>query len=189
VKIEGITFRNPCNWVISALDCEDLLVENVKLCGGRMINDDAIDPCNCRRLTIRDSFLRAADDVFAVKGNQPKGAPQTPCEDILIENCEAWTDAANIFRIGFECNAAVFRRITARNVDVIHYSKTFRPADHTWANGIFYLQAANDMPIEDVLFENIRVHASDGPCVMISARSMVTGAFRSPTRPPERFRA
>lgn len=180
VKIEGITFRNPCNWVISAFDCEDMLVENFKLCGGRMINDDATDPCNCRRLTIRDSFFRAADDIFAVKGNLPKGAPQTPCEDILIENCEAWTDAANVFRIGFECNAEAFRRITARNVDVLHYSKTFRPADHTWANCIFYLQAANDMPIEGVLFEHIRVHASDGPCVMISARSMVTGCLSIP---------
>ena len=174
VLIEGITFRNPCNWVLMTLDCENVVVDNFKLCGGRMINDDATDPCNTRKMVIRNSFFRSVDDVFAIKGNIPEGR-QPACEDILIEDCEAWTDGANIFRIGFECSAERMCRYTARNIDVLHYSLNYRAVEHPWSNCIFFLQASNDINLSNVLFEDIRIYSDGTPCALISARSMVCG--------------
>lgn len=180
VKVEGVICRNPYNWVLSMLDCEDVVIDGFKLCGGRMINDDAVDICNCRRFVLRNSFLRSADDVFAIKGNLPFGSVMTACEDVLVEDCEAWTDYANIFRVGFECNASQFARITARKLDVLHASRNFRGADALWANCIFYLQASNDMTMRDMLFEDINIHSDGEPVAMLSARSMVAGCLCRP---------
>lgn len=168
VRVEGIVCRNPYNWVLSFLDCEDVTVENFKLCGGRMINDDAVDICNCRRFVLRNSFFRCVDDVFAIKGNLPFDATMTPVEDVEISDCEAWTDGANVFRVGFECNASWFRGIRARGVDVLHAAVNYRDVSEDWANCIFYLQPANDMTMEDLVFEDIRIRG-EGPLALFSA--------------------
>lgn len=181
VRVEGVICRNPFNWVLSFLDCEDVSVENFKLCGGRMINDDAVDICNCRRFVLRHSFFRCVDDVFAIKGNLPFGAKMTPVEQVLIENCEAWTDGANVFRVGFECNASRFQDIRARRIDVLHYSANYRDVSSDWANCIFYLQPANDMEMEKLLFEDIRIRG-EGPLALFSAYCHAWGCRCQPYR-------
>lgn len=179
VRLEGVTVRNPWNWIVVLLDCEDVLIENVKVCGGRMINDDALDLCNVRRAVVRDSFFRSSDDVFAVKGNLPFGARMTAVEDVLIEDCEAWTDAANAFRIGFECNATRFRKIRARRVDVLHAAANQRPVTHDWANCVFFVQPSNGMAIDGVTFDDVRVRA-EGPLALFSAYSRAWGCLGRP---------
>jgi len=79
-----------------------------------MLNDDALDLVNTQNATVRNSFFRTQDDSIAIKGlaEMPR-----PCENILIEDCEFWTDVANIFRIGYECETAGVRNIRARRLD------------------------------------------------------------------------
>ena len=187
VRVEGIVCRNPYNWVLSFLDCEDVCVENFKLCGGRMINDDAVDICNCRRFVLRNSFFRCFDDVIAVKGNLPFDAKMTPVEDVLVEDCEAWTDMANVFRIGFECNASYFKSIRARRIDVLHAAANYRDVTDDWANCVFYLQPANDMTMEDLSFEDIRIRG-EGPLALFSAYCHAWGCRCQPYRTAGRLR-
>ena len=149
------------------MNCDDVLIDNIKILNSNMINDDAIDIANSRNVVVRNSFIRCQDDVIAVKGMDQNGLP---CENILVEGCMLWNDWANIIRIGYECDAHYMKNIVLRNCDIVHYAFRYKEPERFWANTIFFLQPSNNMLISDLLFEDIRVHA-DGPIVFLKASS------------------
>ena len=169
ITVRDITLRNPWSWTAVTWNCDGVLFDNVKICGSRMINDDALDLVNTQNAVVRNSFFRTQDDSIAVKGlaNMPR-----PCENIQIENCQFWTDCANIFRIGYECETEGMRSIDAKNIDVLHYSKTFRPPTAYWANTIFWLQPSKNMTLENCRFENFTVYSDGTPMLMLVAKPM-----------------
>ncbi len=169
VTIRDITFRNPWSWTLVTWNCDGVVIDNVKICGSRMINDDALDLVNTRSAVVRNCFFRSQDDCIAIKG---RAKMALPCEDIVIEDCTFWTDVANIFRIGYECETPGMRHITARNIDVLHYSRTYREPTEYWAHAIIWLQPNQDMVMEDCHFENVRVRSSGEDMVMLMAKPM-----------------
>ncbi len=179
VTVRDITLRNPWSWTFVTWNCDGVVIDNVKICGSRMINDDALDLVNTQNAVVRNCFFRTQDDSIAVKG---LANMSRPCENILIEDCEFWTDVANIFRIGYECETAGMRNITARNIEVLHYSKNYRDPTNYWANAIIWLQPNQDMLMEDCHFENIRVRCSGDDILMLMAKPMrcVYGSYKNP---------
>ncbi len=158
VTVRDVMLSGSFCYTICLSNCDGALVDNVKIMNSNMINDDAVDICNSQNVTVRNSFIRAQDDNIAVKGTgQDRDAP--PTRDILVENCILWTDRANAFRIGYESNTEEMANIRARNIDVIHYSKDFRPPSHFWSNAVFWLQPSNGIRLSGCTFEDIRVHA------------------------------
>jgi len=166
LKLEGLTFTSPWEWTVMMKDCDGIDIDNVKLVCSNILNDDAFDICNSRNVTIRNSFARVQDDIFAIKGIDVNGQD---CENIHCEDCQVWTDRANIWRIGYECDCKAMRNISAKNIDVLHYSKDFRAPEEYWANCIFWIQPSNNMVIEDCLFEDIRINAADNDMVLLNA--------------------
>lgn len=176
--IRGVTLTEPYHWTLALNQCENVLIEDVRICAGNMLNDDAIDPMNCRNVTIRGTFARAQDDIIALKGMDPRPRDRrTPCDNFLIEDCTFWTDKANVFRIGYECNAPYFRNFTARNIDVVGYSMWNRPAEHEWPNAVFFLQPSNGLLIENFLFEDIRVDSDGNDNLLVLVEPRVCGCF------------
>ncbi len=169
LTVRDITLRNPWSWTFVTWNCDGVLIDNVKICGSRMINDDALDLVNTRNATVRNCFFRTQDDCIAVKGLAKMAAP---CENIRVESCTFWTDRANIFRIGYECETAGMRNIVARDIDVPHYSMNYRAPTEYWANAIIWLQPNQDMLMETCLFENIRVHSDGDDILMLMAKPM-----------------
>ena len=169
LAVRDIILRNPWSWTFVTWNCDGVVIDNVKICGSRMINDDALDLVNTQNATVRNCFFRTQDDSIAIKGlaKMPR-----PCENILIEDCEFWTDVANIFRIGYECETAGMRNIRARNLDVLHYSKNYREPTDYWANAIIWLQPNQDMVMEDCHFEDIRVRSNGEDILMLMAKPM-----------------
>lgn len=142
VSIEGIIIRGASHWTIVPYNSEDVSISNVKICGGRVQNDDGINPCNSRCVSISNCFIRTDDDCVALKGlDEAKGN----CEDVTVENCVFWCDRARIVLMGHESRAPYMRRVAFKNCDVIH-SQTRN----------FLLEPGELMRMEDVLFENIR---------------------------------
>lgn len=172
LKVEGLTFTSAWNWNFVLRSCENVEVEGVKIVCSNIINDDAFDICDSRNVLVHNCFARTQDDVFAIKGY----AGKYTCENIRMEDCLVWTDRANIWRIGFECTCAgdVMRNITAKNIDVLHYSENERPIDHFWAKAIFWIQPSNGITIEDCLFEDIRIHASYNDTILLEAVPSLT---------------
>jgi len=169
LTVRDITLRNPWSWTFVTWNCGGVLIDNVKICGSRMINDDALDLVNTRNATVRNCFFRTQDDCIAIKGLAKMPAP---CENILIEGCTLWTDRANIFRIGYECETSGMRNIVARDIDVPHYSMNYRAPTEYWANAIIWLQPNQDMTMERCHFENIRIRSDGDDILMLMAKPM-----------------
>ena len=176
LTVRDVMMSGSFAWTLVLSDCERVLVDNVKIVNSNMINDDALDICNSRNVTVRRSFFRAQDDIIAVKGNgKNRAAPAT--RDIFVEDCTFWTDCANAFRLGYECDTAEMRNIKARNIDIIHCSKVYRPPERYWSNAVFWLQPSAGMTLSDCLFEDIRVRSDDCDMILVQAEPRVcTGA-------------
>lgn len=169
ITVRDIILRNPWSWTFVTWNCVRVTIDNLKVCGSRMLNDDALDLVNTQNVTIRNCFFRTQDDSIAIKGMEKM---PRPCANILIEDCEFWTDVANIFRIGYECDTDGMRDIKARNIDVLHYSKNFRQPTEYWANAIIWLQPSDDMLMENCHFEDIRIHSNGEDILMLIAKPM-----------------
>jgi len=174
IRMEGITFKSPSGWSIVATATDSLSIINVKVCGNRGIrSDDAVDLVNCKRVLVRDCFLRVWDDPIAIKG---MNHPQIPDSAILIEKCVLWTDGANVFRLGCECTAKAMEDIIIRNIDVIHAHSRNSQEYPLW---FITLQPAENMPMRNILFENIRVNW-EGQKYCIEVRPQITAWSKPP---------
>ena len=172
VTVRDVMLSGSFSWALVLSNCDGALIDNVKMMNSNMINDDAVDICNSRNVTVRNSFFRAQDDIIAVKG-MGKDRDTPPTRDILVEDCVFWTDRANAFRIGYECNTEEMANIRARNIDVIHCSKDFRKPSDYWSNAIFWLQPSNGMRLSDCTFEDIRVNSGSAGTILVQAEPRV----------------
>lgn len=172
LTVRDIIITNPWHWTFVMKNCDGVLVDNIKMCCSNILNDDATDICNSRNVCIKNSFFRVQDDVFAIKGINPDGTGR--CEHIYTENCEVWTDKANVYRIGYECDSEGMNDIYGKNIDVIHYSRDYRLPSHYWSNAIFWIQPSNGMMIENCRFEDIRINAAYNDMILIEAKCCFT---------------
>jgi len=151
ILIQDIIVRGSWSWTVAPLRCDQVLISNLRICGSRCGNDDGIDPCNSSNVTIRNCFIHTDDDGIAVKGATEGDQDPRASENIVVEDCTFWIDFANGFRIGAESRATGCRNFTARNIDFIH----FPSRDQVY---VFYLHPGDNMPMENLVFENIRIN-------------------------------
>lgn len=172
LELRDFISTDPCLWHLVLRDSHDVLIDRVKLCGGRMLNDDGIDICNSTDVVIRNCFIRSQDDVIAIKGMDDQkehfslDSKETVAafepdrrgiRNVLIEDCVFWCDAANVFRYGYECTAETMENITVRNCDIVHICDVYREPSAFWCNTVWFLQPSHRMPIRDLLFEDLRI--------------------------------
>jgi len=168
VEVNGITLRGSSHWTIVPKNSQRVTIRNVKLCNSRVQNDDGINPCNSQDVLVTDCFIRSDDDCVALKGLD-FSAPNSNVERITVENSVLWCDRARIFLLGHESRAAFMRNVTLRNLDIIHFSMTS-----------FLLEPGEDMHLEDVTIEDIRIHG-EGQGQFIHLRPVVNQYMRKKT--------
>lgn len=144
-NVEGITIRGASHWTIVPQHSRNVTIRNVKICNGRVQNDDGINPCNSQDVLISDCFIRTDDDCVAMKGLNFSGENNN-VERITVENCVLWCDRARIFLLGHESRAPYMRDITLRNLDIIHFTMT-----------PFLFEPGEDMRLEQISVHNVRV--------------------------------
>ena len=175
VEVSGVILKESMSWTLEFHSCDKVLVDNLKICCGRMIEDDAIDICNTANMIVRNTFCRAQDDIIAIKGVDRGGNGRVvkPVENILIKDCIFWTDNANIFRIGYECFAPTFKNIKVKNLKIAGYSSYVNPRGY-WSHAIAWIQPSNEITIEDISFENIHIRSNgtDMPLLIVNPRKV-----------------
>ena len=162
-SVEGIIAKDSATWTFRLLQSSNITVDNLKIISTKHDREtDGIDIVNSSFVNIKNSFIRSHDDAIAIKGFDTfpiTTAPHTSLTDgrgldtVNVSNTVLWTDGANLFRIGCESHAAYMRNLTFTNIDTLHY------AGYGW---IFTLQPAENMPIQNTRFENIRVETDYG---------------------------
>ena len=129
VSIEGITcVVRSRTWMIQMRDSRDIHYVNVKVIGGSPgnANQDGMDWLGGGDTTVRDSFFRAADDIFAMQGNWEGYGPAAfaiPGHDvtnIVIEGSVLSTSISNVVRAGWPHKNFNSNHFVLRDSDVIH---------------------------------------------------------------------
>lgn len=128
IEIDGITcIVRSRTWQIQMKDSRHIGFNNVKVIGGNPndANQDGMDWLGGGDTSVRDSFFRASDDVFAIQGNwggYTEQAMLTPGHDvtnITIEDSAVSTSISNIVRVGWPRKIFSSSNFLMRNVDVL----------------------------------------------------------------------
>ena len=129
ITIEGITcVVRSRTWQIQMKSSHNILFDNVKVIGANAgnANADGMDWLGGGDTVVRDSFLRAADDVFAMQGSwEGYGAKAfavegEPVTNVTVENSVVSTSISNIVRAGWPEKNFEGGRFAMRNTDVLH---------------------------------------------------------------------
>ncbi len=168
LTVEGVTIRGSWGWTIVPRHSRNVTITGVKICNGRVQNDDGINPCNSRQVAIRDCFIRSDDDCIALKGLDFGGeGTNADVDGISVENCTLWCDRARIFLLGHESRAKFMRNVRAENIDIIRFAMT-----------PFLLEPGEEMRLEDVTFASIRLHG-EGQRSLVVVRPVVNQYMRT----------
>ncbi|HUV97139.1 MAG TPA: glycoside hydrolase family 28 protein [Acidobacteriaceae bacterium] len=99
VHVTGITLQNPAMWTQHYLECQDVLIEGIRVRSRRArVNNDGIDVDSCQRVRIANCDIDAGDDAIVLKATT-----NSPCRDVVVTNCILST-LCNAFKLGTESN-------------------------------------------------------------------------------------
>ncbi len=129
IEIDGITtVVRSRTWQIQMENSRHIGFYNVKVIAATPgdANGDGIDWLGGGDTTVRDSFFRAADDVFALYSNwlgyseEAFHTPGEPVTNISIENTVVSTSISNTIRVAWPEKIGSTAHFHMRDVDVLH---------------------------------------------------------------------
>ena len=129
VEVSGLTcVVRSRTWSIQMKDSTGFFYNDIRVLGGNPgnANQDGMDWLGGGDAVVRNSFLRASDDVFAMQGNWDGYTqadllrPGHDVQNILVENSQLSTSISNIVRAGWPQKTYNSRNFTLRGSDVLH---------------------------------------------------------------------
>ena len=129
IEVDGITcITRSRSWQIQMRDSRHIGFYNIKVIGGNPndANQDGMDWLGGGDTTVKNSFFRASDDVFALQGNwdgydlESMRRPGHDVTNITIEGTVASTSISNTIRVGWPEKTFNSSNFLMRDMDVIH---------------------------------------------------------------------
>ncbi len=129
ISIEGVTcVTRSRTWQIQMKDSRNILFDNIKVIGANTgnANADGMDWLGGGDTIVRDSFFRAADDIFAMQTSWEGYGPKAfaveghPVTNITVENTVLSTSISNIVRAGWPEKNFEGGHFAMRDSDVLH---------------------------------------------------------------------
>jgi len=129
VEIDGLTcIVRARTWSIQMKDSFGFAYDDLRLIGGNTANanQDGMDWLGGGDTIVRNSFLRASDDVFAIQGNwdgykdEDLVRPGHDVNNITIEHSVLSTSISNIVRAGWPQKTFNSKGFTLRDSDILH---------------------------------------------------------------------
>lgn len=129
IEIDGITcIVRSRTWQIQMENSRHIGFYDVNVIGGhpRNANQDGMDFIGTSDATVRNAFIRASDDDFAIEGNWDGyteaaiRAPGRPVTNITIQDSVLSTSISNTLRIGWPQKTFSSAHVVLRNLDVLH---------------------------------------------------------------------
>jgi hypothetical protein len=146
VSVRDITLRDSAMWVQDYRECEDLLIENIKVRSNAVHNNDGIDITDCKRVIVRGCDVDAEDDGICLKSSSASAF----CDDVLIENCRV-RSSCNALKFGTASRGG-FKNITVRNLEIYE----------TYSSGIA-LEIVDGGSMENVHISNVKMTGTNNP--------------------------
>jgi len=88
VRLTGIRLLNSPKFHFVPSECEDVVIDGVTVLAPEgAANTDALDPSNCRNVTIARCFIDVGDDNVAIKSGSKIAGREFACENITVMDC------------------------------------------------------------------------------------------------------
>lgn len=147
VLVQGVTIVNAPQWNFTAMACDNLTVDAIKIFGYRT-NSDGIEIVDCKNTTIKNCFVRSGDDLYGVKSM----STGLGCNHVLFEDNVAWPDKVRGFGVMHETQSDI-SDITFRRCDVL-----FRYSDWMDELGSLAVVVGDSGTISNITFEDIEIY-------------------------------
>jgi len=157
VTVEGLHLRNSAMWMQHYLNCEDVIIRDLRVWNHANRNNDMMDIDGSRRVLISNCIGDTDDDGITFKSTGP-----SPCEDILVTNCTV-SSHCNAIKMGTESTGG-FKNITISNCTI----KPSQVRDHkiygkyTGIGGIA-LELVDGGIMENIAINNIAIKGTTVP--------------------------
>ncbi len=158
IRVEGLHMRNSGMWNQHYLNCEDVIICDIKVYNHSNRNNDGIDIDGCRRVILADSIIDSDDDGVVLKST---GTAAT--EDVVITNCII-SSFCNAIKAGTESTGG-FRNITISNCVIKPSISKRKPIFGTPKIGITGLSLiiVDGGTMEGVTVNNLTIHGTMAP--------------------------
>ena len=139
IQIDGISILDPAGWAMLFYNCENVLVNDVKIITARA-NGDGISVQGSRHVDVIGGFVRTWDDSLVVKNMAGYCS-----EDVYFKNVVIWTDLAQSMEIGFESRGEYLKDIVFENITILH----------NFHKSAMSIHLADDALVSNVTYRNI----------------------------------
>ncbi len=112
VRVEGITLINSPSWMQHYFECEDVVVDGIRVRNHCNHYNDGLDIDGCRDVRISNCRISSGDDAIVLKSRSRR-----PCENVTITNCIV-SSHSNGLKLGTESHGG-FRNVAISNVVVL----------------------------------------------------------------------
>lgn len=157
IRIEGIGMMSSAIWNQHYLNCEDVVVDRIRVFNHSNRNNDGIDIDGCRRFLLSNSTFDTDDDAVVLKSTGPAAT-----EDVVITNCTV-SSFCNAIKAGTESTGG-FRNIAVSNC-IIRPSRDKRAPIYGTASGIagISLEIVDGGLMEGISISNITIEGTECP--------------------------
>jgi polygalacturonase len=119
VRVSGVTLRDSSCWVQDYLQCDGLVIENIRVISTAYWNNDGIDITDCTHVRVTGCDVNSDDDGICLKSeDRTRG-----CDDVEISHCRVRSSASAV-KFGTDSDGG-FRNIHVHDITVYD---TFRSA-------------------------------------------------------------
>jgi len=159
VTIKGITLKDAGCWVQTYHECENVVIDSIRVESDHYWNNDGIGIWDCRKVRIANSYVNSADDGICLKSYKHG----LGCEDVVVENCIVRSSASALkFGTG---SYGGFRNVTIRNISIFD---TYRSA--------IAIECVDGGLLENVLVDGIRaIHTGNAIFIRLGDRNKTDG--------------
>lgn len=157
IRVEQVHMRNAGIWNQHYLNCEDVVVDRIRVYNHANRNNDGIDIDGCRRFILSNSTFDTDDDAIVLKCT---GAAAV--EDVVISNCIV-SSFCNAIKAGTESTGG-FRNIAISNC-VIKPGVNTQPPIYGMRGGIaaLSLEIVDGGIMEGITISNIAIEGTACP--------------------------
>ncbi len=147
--VEGIILRDAPMWsVIIRNDCEDIVVDNIKVIGQWRYNSDGINICTSRNVVVKNCFVRSFDDCIITRGAYLEGENGN-VTDVIVDNCTLWCDWGKCLETWCGHKPTKISNVVFKNIKMIHLSVR--------AMNITTWYGSSNSVVDGVTYENILI--------------------------------
>lgn len=177
VAVRDVTLRESACWVQLYRDCDEVLIENIKVRTMAAITNDGLDIDGCKNVVVRGCDIDSEDDGICLKSSR------RACDNVLIENCRV-RSSCNALKFG-TASFVGFKNIVCRNL-VIYDTYLSAIALELVDGGVMENVQISNVQITDTsnpIFIRLGHRNSAGPVGSVSNVTLSNITAEIPNRP------